>query len=190
VRIEAFESATNLTVFPRRSTSTKSWVCILIGTANAICIRVVSSNFVWQKSKPCVQSTLFVCHNDYEIALTLCTLWKHWHVMEWLTIDGFWIGSRIYLAYSCWLHFTNRSHTSVPCRLAAISHQSPTLLLSQDSLVMAACPLFIASARIERKTPPPTVLLLLCEIAILSDRTENTCYVCSRCYADELFTMP
>jgi hypothetical protein len=40
---------------------------------------------------------------------------------------------------------------------------------------MAAGSRYIASARTVKETPLPTVLLLLGEIAICADRTENAC---------------
>jgi hypothetical protein len=44
----------------------------------------------------------------------------------------------------------------------------------QDTVVMAAGPHYIASAQTAQKTPLPTVLLLLCDIAIGTDCVENT----------------
>jgi hypothetical protein len=60
-----------------------------------------------------------------------------------------------------------------------------------DYLIMAAGSRYIALARTAQKTPLPTVLLLLGDVAIHADHTKNTfCCLCSLCYADELFTVP
>jgi hypothetical protein len=107
-----------------------------------------------------------------------------------VTIDGVWIGNSFYwtllhttLDYTLQITITHRLVFSLtvftallgnvfqqwtflcfrthPRRLAAISHQPPTLLTAVSGLlVMAACPPYIGSAWTAQKTPLPLLRVL------------------------------
>jgi hypothetical protein len=120
-----------------------------------------------------------------------------------VTIDGVWIGNRIYwtLKHNLWLLFTKHSHTqtlvfsvtaftalvgsgfqsgrspnpdSLPRRLVTISHQPPTLLIVVLGLLMTVGRRYISAVRTSQKTLFPAVFLLLHYVAIGTARVEDT----------------